>query len=277
MVWIYVLNNEQMAVLVVTVFVAASVGGLVLVRPWIKRYCYEAFPDHNEAVSAFISCYGVFYGITLGLIAVATWENHEAASEVVDQEAAAVAALYRDVTAFSEPARTELRTRLRTYIDYIIDVAWPQYQRGRVPQQGLALVTDFENRLIRFDPKTTREEVVFHETLDQFNAMLTLRQARLEAVQEGLPDVMWWVVLVGAAFNILLLYLVYIEPARTHYFLIALLSAFIGLMVFLTIALDHPFRGEFSITPQPFVDVRQTWIELDQRHLEVAPDAAPGE
>ncbi len=109
MLWIYNLDNWLMCLLIVATFVSASVGGLKLVRPWVKTHCYEAFQDHNEAVSAFIGTYGVFFGITLGLIAVATWENYEAASDVVDQEAASLAALYRDVSGFPEPARTVLR------------------------------------------------------------------------------------------------------------------------------------------------------------------------
>src|SRR5262245_34525992 len=107
--WIYILNNGQMAVLVVAVFVATSGIGLAILRPWVRRFCYQEFSDHNEAVSAFVGCYGVFYGITLGLIAVATWENHEAAGDAVDREAASMSALYRDVSALSEPARGQLR------------------------------------------------------------------------------------------------------------------------------------------------------------------------
>jgi hypothetical protein len=36
--------------------------------------------------------------------------------------------------------------------------------------------------------------------------------------------------------------------------LVAVLVIFIGLLVFLTAAMDNPFRGEFSISPDAFQD-----------------------
>ncbi len=121
---------------------------------------------------------------------------------------------------------------------------------------------------MHFEPKTLREQSLFHETLDQFNEMLMLRQSRLDAVEEGLPDILWWVVLIGAFLNILLVYLIHIEPARTHFLLIGVLAAFIGLMVFLVAALDHPFRGQFSLNSGPFEQVRKSWETLDQSGIE---------
>lgn len=271
MLWIYNLPNWAMCLMIVSVFVGGSMLGLKLVRPWVKTHCYEAFQDHNEAVSAFIGTFGVFYGITLGLIAVATWENFEEASSIVDQEAASLSALYRDVSAFPEPSRSILRRRLSDYLHFIINVAWNAHRHGIIPPVGLKLATEFEKELVKFEPTNRREEALFHETLDQFDQMLMLKQSRLDAVSSGLPDILWWVVLVGAVLNILLVYLIHIEPARTHFFLIGLLAAFIGLMVFLVAALDHPFRGQFKIGPEPFEQVQDTWYRLDEAGVDDEP------
>jgi hypothetical protein len=264
MLWIYDLPNWLMCLSIVSAFLVLSLGGLWLTRGWVEEHCYDAFEDHNEAVSAFIGTYGVFFGITLGLIAVATWENFEAASAVIDDEAAALATLYRDVSAFPEPVRTHLRGRLHDYVDYVIEKAWAEHRKGHVPKEGLKMARDFEAELVNFEPATLREQVVFQESLDQFNRMVSLRQHRYDAVEEGLPDILWWVVLIGAALNILLVYLVHIKPARTHFLLLALLASFLGLMVFLVAALDHPFRGQFSLEPTPFEHVRGIWRELEE-------------
>ena len=57
--------------------------------------------------------------------------------------------------------------------------------------------------------------------------------------------------------NVILLYVLRIEPLRTHLLLTGLLSTFIGLMIFLIAALDHPFLGEVSVDAGPFEALRQ--------------------
>jgi hypothetical protein len=39
-------------------------------------------------------------------------------------------------------------------------------------------------------------------------------------------------------------------------FLTALMASLLGLLVFLIVAMDHPFRGTFSVGPDAFVIVR---------------------
>ncbi|HMO35764.1 MAG TPA: hypothetical protein PKA06_06965 [Gemmatales bacterium] len=41
----------------------------------------------------------------------------------------------------------------------------------------------------------------------------------------------------------------------THIILGGLLAFFLGTMIFLIAAMDNPFRGEVSITPEPFEKV----------------------
>ena len=67
----------------------------------------------------------VFYGITLGLLAVAAWQTYSDVETRVGQEAAAIGALYRDVSSFPDPDRTELQSDLCQYTRQVIDVAGP--------------------------------------------------------------------------------------------------------------------------------------------------------
>ncbi len=42
---------------------------------------------------------------------------------------------------------------------------------------------------------------------------------------------------------------------RLHVVLIALCATFVALLIFLTAAMDNPFRGEFSVSPDAIKDV----------------------
>src|SRR3954465_4253860 len=52
----------------------------------------------NGVVGWFFSGVLTIYGITLGLIAITTWESSNAVSGVASREAATIAALYRDTS-----------------------------------------------------------------------------------------------------------------------------------------------------------------------------------
>ena len=66
---------------------------------------------------------------------------------------------------------------------------------------------------------------------------------------------MWSVVIVGAMLNIALTYLFWSDNLAMHALLVGLLATFIALLVFLTAAMDNPFRGEFSISSEAFQGV----------------------
>ena len=49
------------------------------------------------------------YSVTLGLIAVASWQNYSSVESLVSKEASTIGVLYRDVGGYPESLRTELR------------------------------------------------------------------------------------------------------------------------------------------------------------------------
>jgi hypothetical protein len=71
---------------------------------------------------------------------------------------------------------------------------------------------------------------------------------------------MWYVVLVGAVMNIALVWLFDMRLV-SHLFLGGLLSAFMGMMIFLIASLDNPFRGELSIASEPFQTILDQLME----------------
>ena len=80
--WIYDLPNWLLCTLIVAVTVGLALAGLFITRPIVKQLV-GASSKHNDLVSYFLGSMGVFYGLALGLIAVATWENYTEVDAVV--------------------------------------------------------------------------------------------------------------------------------------------------------------------------------------------------
>ena len=89
-----------LGILVVGLTIALSIGGLALWRlaPWQRSAQEKPYPEGlNDAVGGAIGVLGVFYGVTVGLVAVDVWQRRAAAEELVSQEAAAIHGLFLSV------------------------------------------------------------------------------------------------------------------------------------------------------------------------------------
>ncbi len=249
--WIYDLSNWALCALIVGVFLGLSLAGLFVSRPLVGRFL-KLSTKHNDIVSYFFAGIGIFYGLALGLIAVATWDDFTQIDGVVTTEAAAVASLYRDLDGYPQPFRERLERIMREYTRSVIEREWPAHKRGLALEDGDALLDHLENEVMSFEPANEREKIVHAEVVRSLDTVMEQRRLRLQAVTTGLPAALWSVVLIGALLNVVLSYLFWVENVGLHAALVAIMAAFIGLLVFLTAAMDNPFRGEFSVSSDAF-------------------------
>jgi len=253
--WIYDIPTAQLAVIFAAVFIGFSWLGALFIRPLMRAFVRNRMEStNNDVVGYILSCYCVFYGLLLGLLAVAAYQNLGDVERVVVREAASMAALFQDVSAYPEPDGENLRWLLRDYCRYQFKYGWPQHKKGLIPTGGGVRLTAFQERLALFEPQTRSQEILHGETLRQFNQLLELRRMRLYAVTTGIPAVMWYVVIIGSVINIALVWL-FDMKLITHLFLGGLLAFFIGSVIFLIAVMDNPFRGEVCIPPTAFEQV----------------------
>ena len=248
--WLYDIPTHRLALAFVAVFVGFYWIGSILVRPLLRQFVKHT-PGQNDIVGYVLSCFCVFYGLLLGLIAVTAYQNVESAEQNVTREAAALSALYEDVSRYSDPFGQNLRWLIRDYTRYVIKYAWPLQQQGIVPEEGTIRAEAFHDRLLDFQPGTPAQEILHAEALRQLNHFLECRRMRLYSVKSALPASMWYVMILGAIFNIMLCWMFNMKLI-SHIVLGGILAAYLGTMMYLIIDMNQPFRGDVSISAEPF-------------------------
>lgn len=237
--------------LVILLVAGVSVLGFLLVRKPVERWLGKP-PAQNEVISYYIAATGVVYGITLGLIAVGVWENYNHVNIKVEEEAATLAAVYRDVSSYPEPIRSQLTGALKVYTRYVIDEAWPQQERGIIPSGGVHDMNAFQKTLYGYEPVSDGQEIIHAAALRSYNDYILLRRLRIQNVTKGVSEMIWWVVFFGGLINLILSWLFVVNNRSLHILMNALLGALIGALIFLIIVLDHPFSGWFKVSSEPF-------------------------
>ncbi len=259
--WIYDYPSWSIGLLFAAVFIGITWGGIFLTRAtvhsWIHRDTHA-----NEVVGLALSSFFVLFGLLLGLVAVATYQNYSNVGDNVDKEASSVAALYRDFGGYPQPVRHQLQDRLREYTRYTIEDGWPQQRKGIVPAGGSDRILSLWQTMAAFEPGKKTEEIIHAEALREFNRLVEFRRSRLANVPLGLPSVLWWVVAFGALMNIMLIWLQDME-IHVHLILGGILAAILGSVIFLIAELDNPFRGEVSVGPDSFQLVYETLMKRD--------------
>jgi hypothetical protein len=217
---------------------------------------------HNELTGFAIAVISVTYAVLLAFIAIATWESFSEAGQIVDSEADYVGSIYRDTQGLPPRMGQDIRIDTQQYITTVIDDEWPVQRGGRTPNQGWESLRKIHSAIVTMQPADLGEAVIQAELLRTLNELYRARASRLSAVQGHIPEVIWWIIFFGGMLTTGYTYLFGFHDFRMHLILTGAVALSMALIVVLIIALDWPFRGNVSISPDAFIKVEQSWADL---------------
>jgi hypothetical protein len=235
--------------------IGVLVGISILGLNWLRKAVLPRLrfgESDGDFCTAMVTSIMVFYGLATALTAVNVWETYVRVEEITKQEASSLAVFYRDVSQYPEPIRSVLREEIRAYTELVIRQSWPLQRRGRIPTEGIKTMDQLQSTLVTFEPVTEAQKALALETLSAYDRMMEARRLRLDSVERRLPGVMWLVVILGAFISVFSAYFFPVLDARVHRAQISLLSGFIGLVIFMILALDRPYRGDLGLKATPY-------------------------
>ena len=206
---------------------------------------------HNDVAGFIYAALGVIYAVLLALVVIAVWGEYDAANETVEQEANALAEIFWLGNRLPEPEGSHLQELCRSYAEEVAHKEWPLMEQGQAPLMtqveetpaGWTLIDEIRANLQEFQPRTAAEAQLYAEGLDQVQRLADARRMRLVAAEEGVPGVLWSVLIFGGIAAIGFTYLFGLENTWAHRLMVVTLAAVIGLVLFTIGAMEHPFSG----------------------------------
>ena len=259
--WIGRLSAEQLALVFCAFFVGITWLGIVLVHPLMRRVLHRNEPS-NELIIHIAGSFGLVYAVLLGLLTVATFQNTKDVQDDIGREASALSTIYHSTDGYPEPLRSELKAELRDYTHYVIDKDWPAHERGIVLVGGEHRLHVIRSSLMSYEPATKTQELLHSELLRYLDTMMVSREQRLAAVTAAIPRVLWYVVVIGAFLMIAFLWMLHMELVP-QIILGGITAFFLGIMIFLIYAMDHPLQGAVSVPPDSFKSVYDLVMKWD--------------
>lgn len=260
--FVYDIPRDRLAVYFSLGAVLLVLIGLIFVKP-VLRLLIGGDASTNDTISLTTGAFSLFYGLLLGLLTVAAYENRDRVQTAILNEASAIGAIYSTVGSYPEPYRSDLREFLRDYVRFTIDRDWPEQRQGRILQGGTNRVNAFGQWLARFEPETNSQLILHQSAVNSFESLKESRQLRLNGVATRIPSVLWYAVAVGAAVNILILLMVRARPV-THFVLGTISAFFLGVIIFVILTLDAPLRGAEGLSSAPYEALWQQQMVWDE-------------
>jgi len=241
-------------------FVVVSCAIVLALRPVVRRVVDD--PEQwDRVLEHVIGTFGVFFGILLALVAVSVYENFAEARQATLDEASEIGALYRATGGMPDEVGIPMRMTLDEYVHTVIFQDFPAQRRDIVPTTSTAQLDQFEDLLQSFEPQTPQDEAEFVQVIGVFDEFVEARRARVDVTTLALPPLFWVVIWVGAAVNAVLIGFIYVRRLGLHLLMAGLLALFIGLVIFVTADMDHPYAGSISVGPGAFERLLEQTLE----------------
>ena len=229
-----------------------AVGGLSLVQRLVP---IELRQQHNDVAGFIYAVLGVAYAVLMGLILIAVWEQWEAAKITADDEANEVAEVFWVAHRLPQPEGRHIQELARSYAQVVVEEEWPLMAQGKVSPKAWDLLDEMRGSIQGLDPSTDAQQVLYDQGLERVHDLSDARGERLLEVKEGVPGILWVVLLVGGVVTVGFTYLFGLDNTTTHMLMVAALTLVISLTLFTVAALDYPFRGDVRVGPDAFEQV----------------------
>jgi Protein of unknown function (DUF4239) len=244
--------------LIIAVAMLIAVGGLLLVQRLVPT---ERRQQHNDVAGFIYAVLGVAYAVLMGLMLIAVWDDWEAAAATATDEANELAEVFWIADSLPQPEGRHIQELARSYAEVVVEEEWLLMAQGKASPKAWATLDEMRATIQGLDPTTDAQQVLYEQALERVHGVADARQERLLDAREGIPNILWVVLIVGGVITVGFTYLFGLESTLVHLLMVAALALIIALTLFTVAALDYPFKGDVRIQPTAFEQVLERFQE----------------
>ena len=192
----------------------------------------------------------------------------------MQHEASAVADVWVDSRPYPIEMERAIRKHVEDYLTAVVNEEWESQKTLKMSAKAWFAIESLHRIVLDFNPQTTGQQAAHAEVLRKINTVLEDRRHRIFINEGAVNADVWAVILIGSGLVIASTWLFNAENVRAQVLMMGMLGAAIGLVLFLILATDQPFRGGISVGSDPYARVLRT---LKRLAAEQPPVDAPEE
>lgn len=261
--------NWLLCTCIVSIIILIGVLGLLIVRKLRRN------PDRedNDITLGLGEQAGIIFAIVVGFVAVTVLGAFDKAIKTAEAEANQVLTIWVDARAYPPDFELKVRNAVENFLANVINEGWPQQRLGKI---SLTANQSFENLyrlLIDYVPTSRAQQAVHTAIIQKINLIFESRESRSFINTHGLPSAVYYVIVLSVLIIFGFDWALTHRSLRMHLILTSLLGFGIGLILFLIVAFDYPYRGKVSVGPESF---HKALNYIDRLKIEQPPSPGIG-
>lgn len=209
----------------------------------------------NETMSEFFNLLGGIYGLLLGFVVLLVYNSFNGAQAKANQEQSLARSLYWEIRYF--PNKKETAPLMDAYLKYVHSVVEEEYPQMEKLQPFNKSNRQYINAVYREMEKFYAVDNGAEAMISHLNEMDMYRGLRQLDASSDIPLVIWLPLMLGYLIILVFSFFIGIASSRMHLFVSGMLGAFIGLVIYIIITLNHPFSGSLKVVPEVYQTILQ--------------------
>ncbi len=207
----------------------------------------------NTATGTIYAALYVVFGVSLGFSLFLVWQQSNTARQTAENEATSLQQVYNLAVRFPGSEQDRVKELVVSYARVVVVEEWDLLEQGRPSERAEALLDQLrQSVVVELDPRSDAQDALYAASLQEVDDLEENRALRLLAAREGIPSILWIVLVVGGTLTIAFTYLFGIERAWLHAVAVAGLATAVCLILYVIAVLDYPFSGGVSVQPEAF-------------------------
>lgn len=250
------MNFAELNLFLYSLFAVFIIGFLFFVE--------KVWPSHqrrkfNEIIIDFMEILGIVFAIIVGTVIVAVWKNYDDTKNIAMSEAGSVGDLYRSIP--ENPDLEPIRSIVLEYGKQVIDVEWPQMEKGIKPTTGWKYLFQIQNILnAQKEPSQNVQSMVTN--------LFDNRRLRIAQTEAYLPSIIYFLILFLSFLILLFSCLFGTSSIRYHGIMCLILALPICLTITTIIAIDNPYQTQIYVKPNNMQTVIYNLTHLSDSRYE---------
>lgn len=242
--------------------IAFAIAGTLIIR---KIFGHEHLSRHNEIGGFIYAVIGVIYAVLLAFVVIEVWDDFQEAQAYVDNEAKVVSNIYILSSNFESETTTNLQDNVLKYLESVIKEDWLLMQSNTNINDFHKMPSDiffdeFEILLQSISLENEIQKYWYDKLLAEFTELNSARNFRFYSTRLAVPSFIWLVIIFGGLLTVFYAMLFSSENLWAQLLMISILSVSLAIVIHLIYALDHPFRGIITVSPESFEMVLKSII-----------------
>jgi hypothetical protein len=129
---------------------------------------------------------------------------------------------------------------------------WAMMEQGEHSRRVDKITRELRETNNEFEPRTSTEEMLQREELARINDLANERGLRLHANREGIPLMLWIVLIFGGVVTVAFTYLLEMQVFWIHALSVVTLTAMLALVSYTIYTIDSPFGQGVRLGPEAF-------------------------